>query len=200
MKKIIDYRFLTTGDTKSIIYTSWSRIYEYKIVSDFIKKTKEDSNIEIHNSAWGTDDVAKWGSAKDHVKFRKNIDKLCNNSIHSDIIESIDYDTYYYNILEKEKGFINKFDYVLNVSVIEHLPSEQQITALNNLYEQVKVGGHFILTFDYPRVDLNTLNSFIGENIDIKKPKNILNGSNSYKPNNRYKNLNIVLLIIKKEE
>lgn len=199
MKEIIDYRFLTIEDTKSTVYDSWSRVYEYKIVTDFIENTKNSSDIEIHNSAWGTDDIKKWGAAKDHVKFRDNISELCdNNAIHSDIIESNNFKTYHYNIVDKESKFVGRFDYVLNVSVIEHLPEREQIIALNNLYEQVKVGGHFVLTFDYPRVNLNILKKFIGEDLNIEIPKNVLNGTNSVKPNQKYNNLNIVLLIIKK--
>ena len=38
--------------------------------------------------------------------------------------------------------------------------------------------------------------------LDIKCliPENKLNGSNSKQPNNKYSNLNIVLLVVKKEE
>jgi hypothetical protein len=200
MKKIIHYRFLSTDDISSPKYKWWSRIYEYAVVEDFIMKTRNDAEISIHNTAWGTDDKSLWNAADDHVAFRNSLDAIKKSkNTHSDIIKSINYNTEYYDITKKSKKYLKKFDYVLNVSVVEHLNKANQIATLDNLYSQVKDGGYLILTFDYPRVDLDIIKKWLDRKIKCKKPDNLLNGSNSKKPNNKYKNLKIVYLVVQKK-
>jgi len=193
--KVIDFRFAETTDEHNLKYKqegAWSRIYEYEYVSDFIKKNKftDFSILEIHNTSWGFEGI--------HVIFRDELDGL-GKCIHSDIVNSQFRETFYYDITTENKEFINKFDFVINVSTIEHLESvEQRLLAINNLFKQVKSEGYLILTFDYPRVDLKEIETLVGQQCNLSLNK--LNGVNSINSNKNYENLNIVYLILKKNE
>ena len=61
---------------------------------------------------------------------------------------------------------------VLNVSTIEHLPSDKRLLSLKNLIDQLEDGGHLILTFDYPDIDILQIENFFG--LKINKPDNIV--------------------------
>ena len=191
--KIIDFRFAETTDTHDLKYSAWSRIYEYPYVIDFIKlnKIKSDiENIQIHNTSWGFEGV--------HVMFRDELDTL-GKCVHSDIVTSEFRETYYYDITEESKEFENKFDFVLNVSTIEHLNNvNQRLIAIENLFKQVKNGGYLILTFDYPRVNLLEIETLV--ETKCKRTTVALNGENSANPNKIYKDLNIIYLILRKNE
>jgi SAM-dependent methyltransferase len=183
------FNFLSNHDVNDpVLYPNWSRAYEYPIVLENLKNDSK-SNLKIHNTSWGFKNV--------HVTFRDILDDI-GECTHSDIVKSEYRDTFYYDITKEKNDFENKFDYVINVSTIEHLPSKKlQLTALKNLYKQVKKGGKLIVTFDYPRVDLKMIEEWV--NTKCNKPQSILNGSNSVAPDPRYKNLNVIFLVIKKQ-
>jgi len=193
--KVIDFRFAKATDTHDDKYSqagAWSRLFEYPYVIDFIKmhKLKDFSIPEIHNTSWGFEGI--------HVTFRDDLD-LLGTAIHSDIRNSEFRETYYYDITEENKEFEKKFDFVVNVSTIEHLDTaNNRLTAIKNLMKQVKVGGYLILTFDYPRVNLNEIETLVG--VKCKVPENALNGANSINPNQAYKDLNIVYLTLRNDE
>lgn len=191
---VIDFRFAKVNDPYDMKYglkDLWSRLYEYKYVLDFIKwnMLKNMEKPKIHNTSWGYEGI--------HTTFRDELDVI-GICIHSDIIYSTERNTYYYDITTEEKTFQNQFDFVLNISTIEHLDTiRQRIIAIENLYKQVKVGGYLILTFDYPRVSLLEIEGLI--NAKCKLLINALNGGNSIVPNINYKDLNIVYLILRKK-
>lgn len=193
--KVIDFRFANSNDEFDKKFEqegAWSRIYEYKYVIDFImwNKLKDLSIPEVHNTSWGFEGI--------HVIFRDELDKL-GKCIHSDIVNSEFRDTYYYDITTEKNDFENKFDFVLNVSTIEHLNDvNDRLDAINNLFKQVKNSGYLILTFDYPRVDLNEIETLVNEKCVVGD--DILNGVNSIMPNENYKDLNIIYLILQKNE
>ena len=58
------------------------------------------------------------------------------------------------------KSLDKKFDLVLNISTIEHLPNDKRLLAIENLINQVNKNGHLILTFDYPDVNINEIEDF----------------------------------------
>lgn len=192
--KVIDFRFVNITDNYDEKYKqdgAWSRIYEYEYVINFIKwnKLKNFSIPEIHNTSWGFEGV--------HVTFRDELDTI-GKCIHSDIVSSQFRETYYYDITTEQKDFENKFDFVVNVSTIEHLNTiNDRIISIENLFKQVKSGGYLILTFDYPSVKLIEIEELIG--VKCKDSLDKLNGSNSINPNHIYSNLNIIYLILKKE-
>jgi hypothetical protein len=188
--KVIDFRFAEVTDNYNLKYSAWSRIYEYPYVIEFIKLNmlKNIEKPKIHNASWGFEGV--------HIIFRDELDTI-GKCVHSDIINSEYRETYYYDITEENKEFENKFDFVLNVSTIEHLnTSQKRLLAIENLFKQVKLNGHLILTFDYPRVNLSEIEALI--DFKCKKSINALNGENSASPNINYKDLNIIYLILEK--
>lgn len=190
--EIVDFRFADVDDNYDLKYDAWSRIYEYPYVIDFIKwnMLKNMEKPKIHNSSWGFEGV--------HVIFRDELDVI-GECVHSDIIHSTFRPTYFYDITTEKKEFENKFDFVLNVSTIEHLnTTRNRLLAIENLFKQVKTQGYLILTFDYPSVNLMEIETLL--NSKCKLSTKILNGENSKNPNLRYKNLNIIFLILKKNE
>jgi len=193
--EVIDFRFADASDNFDAKYSqigAWSRPYEYFYVIDFIKWNvlKNIEHPEIHNSSWGFEGI--------HVTFRDELDGL-GKCVHSDIIHSDYRESFYYDITTESKEFENKFDFVVNVSTIEHLNTVQErLLAIENLFKQVKPNGYLILTFDFPRVNLSEIETLI--NSECKAASIKLNGENSVNPNVAYKHLNIVYLIIRKNE
>jgi SAM-dependent methyltransferase len=192
--EVISFRFADSADNfdaKYIQAGAWSRPYEYFFVIDFIKwdmMTQHKNKVEIHNSSWGFEGI--------HVTFRDELDTL-GKCVHSDIVSSKFRETHYYDITTESKEFEEKFDYVLNVSTIEHLPTvNDRLNAIENLFKQIKPNGHLIMTFDFPRVNLTEIETLVKS--ECHNLHHVLNGENSVNPNLTYKNLNIVYLIIKK--
>ncbi len=191
---VIDFRFANVNDQYDTKYAQkdiWSRLYEYHYAIDFIKGNHGDfERPKIHNSSWGFEGI--------HSMFRDELDTI-GSCVHSDIVHSAERETVFYDITTEEKQFENKFQFVLNISTIEHLDSkEKRIAAIENLYKQVVANGYLILTFDYPRVGLSEIEVLVGEK--CKFSENPLNGRNSVVQNLNYKDLNIVYLILKKNE
>lgn len=191
--KVIDFRMLTTEDESNIEKYNdgfaWSRIYEYHLAEEFLENNVKTGS-KIHNSAWGFQGV--------HVIFRNSLDSKYD-CVHSDIHpESKRMKTYHYNLLNVDSNLENYFDCVLNISVLEHLPNGFLGTkeALSNLMKQVRVGGYLFCTFDYPEVDLDSLESWLGVKCD--KSGDRLNGLNSKLKNERWSDLNVVLLVMEK--
>lgn len=155
--KIIRYEFITNEYPIEMKYVHWSRMYEWKYVLDVLKTINPNS---IHNTACGG---LNSGDCL-HLTFCKDINVFGNRVIHSDVWGRDNY----IGIKNKPEGdnfifydittdYIDKFDVVLNISTIEHLPQSQREIAIKSLYNQVNIGGHLILTFDYPDVDLNEM-------------------------------------------
>lgn len=188
MNNILKYEFITNDYPIEPKYIHWSRIYEWKYVLDILKKLNVGS---LHNTACGGLNI---GDCL-HLTFCDDIEKYVENVVHSDIWGG-DYpgtktkptkeNFIYYNILTPHE---NIYDVVLNISTIEHLKNNEALVAFDNLYNQVKTGGHLILTFDYPDVDLNMINKKVGIT-PLNFGKRILNKNG----------LSVVLLHIKKEE
>jgi hypothetical protein len=187
--KIIKYEFITKDYLKNEKYVHWSRIYEWEYVLQVLKKIKPNT---IHNTACGG------LNASDclHLTFCDDIDNLVQNTVHSDVWgrdnyvgiknKPLGHNFIFYDILTKHE---KKYNVVLNISTIEHLKHNDRINAIKNLYNQVENGGHLILTFDYPDVDLNQINSIVGiEPLNFNK--RVINKNN----------LSVVLLHIEKTE
>lgn len=173
--KLLKSEFITTDYPIDTKYIHWSRIYEWKYVIDAINHYKP---IDIHNTACGglnTGDCL-------HLTFCKDLSTQFNNVLNSDLWgggyigteNKPDGDNFiYYDITKPYSG---EFDLVLNISTLEHLPPSNIINSLDNLLNQVKIGGHLILTFDYPIVDLALINKYF--NVNIIKPTNSITNGN----------------------
>ncbi len=159
--EIIKYEFITNDYILNSKYIHWSRIYEWEYVINQIKTYRPKS---IHNTACGG---LNSGDCL-HLTFCNDITNLVSKSIHSDVwgrnnyigIDNKPYDDnfIFYDILTKHN---ETYDFVLNISTLEHLPQNEVPNAFDNLYNQVNIGGHLILTFDYPDVDLKTINNLV---------------------------------------
>jgi len=178
-KNVIDFRFLSKNEYKDENYTNWSRMYEYPLIIQKIKETSKDTPL-IHNTACGFAPI--------HEKFAKDLDKI-SNCIHSDILTDSPIQQQYYDLISEKKEFKNKFDYVLNISTLEHIKN-LEIQILKNLYKQVKPNGYLLCTFDYPTVDLTKIEKFLN-----KKCQDV-----SDRLTNDMLKLNIILLTIQKKQ
>ena len=197
--EVISFRFLNLDDTKNPKYEAWSRIYEYPFVLDALTKLGASSNSTIHNTCWGF--------LSCHIEFKNDLDKLCNNVLHSDIRPSNLKNTIIYDATKKiEDKYINYFDFVINVSTIEEI-NHPNIEVFNNLLEQVKPGGYLIVTFDYDKnncssygqgsMNLSEVETYVGQSCTPLEI-NSINGSNSILPQHYFQNLNCGILILKK--
>jgi hypothetical protein len=172
--KIIKSEFITHKYNVNNKYIHWSRIYEWSYVIETIKDIKPKT---IHNTACGGLDE---GDCL-HLTFCRDIDELCDSTTHSDTWgggyigtdNKPDKNNFiYYDIT---KPFDGKSDMVLNISTIEHLPKDNIIESIDNLLNQLNKKGHLILTFDYPDIDIKTIEDYF--NVEITKPDNsITNG------------------------
>jgi SAM-dependent methyltransferase len=175
--EIIEFRKITTDDTYNSRYndgSAWSRVYEYQLVLDNIKKHYNDNLIKIHNSSWGFDGV--------HVLFKEELDKLYVNTIHSDVKPSNLKNTTIYDITKKEPTeWYENFDVVINVSTLEEV-NYNHVDVFNNLYNQVKPGGLLICTFDLPGLQIHEF-----ENLFNKKL--VVNGTPLTNHNSKLKNI-----------
>lgn len=204
--EIIDFGFFNYNEPYENKYSWWSRIYEYDYVIKTIDSLIKDKDILIHNTSWGYEG--------DHVIFKNTLDNIYKNSLHSDIKKSNINNTFIYDITKKiDDKYINYFDVVINISTIEEVPFDN-IQIIKNLFEQVKVNGYLIITFDFDEntknkngngsMNINEVLEFLKDAINYKDfstistNTNSLNGINSVKPNSRYVNLNCGKLILKK--
>ena len=195
--ELLEFRKIHLDDSYDELYndnSAWSRLYEYKMVFDWLEKLV-DKNSLIHNTSWGFEGV--------HILFKNKLDSHFPNVIHSDIRKSEFSNTFIYDITKTpEESECNKYDVVVNISTLEEV-NFNQIKIINNLFKQVKVGGYLVITFDIidnykgnGSMDVNALENNLG--LKIKQFSNNLNGSNSKLPNQRYSYLNCGILVVKK--
>ena len=153
MKKI-EFRYLNTRDNYNLKFKWCSRVYEYPTVLNFLESIKTDTMM-IHNTAAGyADGLSRMqfdflDELQERFQFVRNSDREATPQHRIDV----------FNIVTDKDN--TQYDVVLNISVIEHLPIEQQITALNNLWSIVKSNGYLVLTFDLPAVDLSMIEKMV---------------------------------------
>jgi hypothetical protein len=187
--KVLEFRKIFTSDIHDQMFNdgyAWSRIYEYPLVIRHIEKYYKPDDT-IHNSSWGFEGV--------HIVFKEQLDKNFNVQ-HSDIRPSSLKNTFVYDITKRDSNLKQKYDFVVNISTLEEVNSDH-IEVFNNLFDQVKMNGYFIATFDLPGLQLERFEEFFGKKIE---QDNIpLNGNNSVLKNNNCANLNVGLMVLKKE-
>ena len=149
------FKFIDDSDPYDKRYNRhWSRSYEYKFVTDYINENKTIKLPVIHNTSWGAPHLENYEDLKEkschHRMFRADLDRL-GPTLHSEyIIPQDDHlGSFYYDIThEPPKEMREAFDFVVNVSTMEHLPSDQWQEIMMNLILQVKKGGSLIMSFD----------------------------------------------------
>lgn len=169
--EILKSEFITSDYNKKKDYIHWSRIYEWKYVLDIVDNYKP---LSIHNTACGglnENDCL-------HLTFCDDLERLCSDVTHSDLwggnypgtkTKPNKNNFVFYDITQPKT---ETYDMVLNISTIEHLYPGSIEVSLNNLWNQVKTGGHLILSFDYPDIDINLIERFF--NLKIEKRENII--------------------------
>lgn len=138
----------------------WSRVYEYPFVLSEIRSAGAEF-LDIHNCSWGFRDI--------HAVFKAYLDNDENWVVHSDIIPSTLYNTEIWDITTPSK-YKDHFDVVINVSTIEEVNGDH-VQIIKNHLEQLKTGGIFIMTFDYPGIQLERVEEFVGQKISVPEVK-----------------------------
>lgn len=186
--KVLEFRKIQTSDRADKKYEAWSRIYEYPLVLDMIKKYHDSDTLHLHNSSWGFQGC--------HVTFKNDLDTLTDNCIHSDIKYSSLPNTTIWDITKScPEEWNNKFDIVLNVSTLEEV-SYDHGEIFDNLMKQVRPGGLLICTFDLPGLDINYFENLF--KINIQRFDNELNNHNSILPAFSNRNLECGVMVIRK--
>ena len=156
--KILEFSFIDQSykyDFKFQHAICWSRIYEYPLVLDYINKT-DIENPKIHNCCWGFRDI--------HLVFKTWLDVKYENVIHSDIKPATFYNTETWDIRTPSK-YKDEFDIVINVSTLEEVPNSDHVILIEHHLDQLREGGILILTFDYPGLQLEKVEEYVGQKI-----------------------------------
>jgi hypothetical protein len=186
--EVLEFRKIKTSDRFDTKYEAWSRIYEYPLVLDIIKKYYKSNDISLHNSSWGFTGC--------HVTFKEEIDSLYPNCIHSDILKSNLEKTKVWDITTTpDTNWIENFDVAINISTLEEVNFDH-VNIFHNLYKQVKPGGILICTFDIPGLQVNNFESLFNKTID--RFDNELNNHNSKTPAFSGRNLECGLMVVRK--
>ena len=198
--EVKEFRFLNIVDECDEKYEAWSRIYEYPYVIDTLKKLGATPESLIHNTSWGYSGC--------HVTFKEDLDAAYPGTLHSDIRPSNLPNTMYYDITQPiADEFKGAFDFVLNISTVEEVPFNN-IQIIKNLLEQVRVGGHLVLTFDVADGDymadgngsmnVAAVEDFVNSKINEYERIPHIRGSLSQLPNPRWSHLRVGVLVIQK--
>ena len=159
--EVLASRFFIKDDPREDRYVHWSRVYEWRYVLDMLRKYRPRT---VHNTACGG---LNSGDCL-HLTFCADVSALCPDAVHSDLWGGGYPGTEtkppgdrfeHHDITEPHD---RTFDFVLNVSTIEHLPKDKVTRTLDNLLRQVAPGGHLILTFDFPDIDLQQIVDYFG--------------------------------------
>lgn len=160
--KVLEFRLIKKNDIMDDSYPHWSRKYEYPMVMDVCKKIFKNEIIKIHNTCWGFD-------VEHHQRFKEELESCFYNSIvlSSDIYTSSLKNTLVYDIRKSPQTFlVNFFNCVINISAFEEV-DHCHIEILNNLLAQLKDGGYLIVTFDLPGFQLDKIECFLGQRMNV---------------------------------
>lgn len=195
---IYSSRFIKESDPKTTDFIFklpdywWSRIYEYEWAARFVQR--EDVCLDAacglcHPFKFYLYDNCKEAHAcdidrgiKDRSIMLKEIEiaygKEAADNLPSRYIESINYAIADLTKLPYEN---NKFDKVYCISVLEHLSSEAMEKTFNEFKRVLKDDGIIVLTFDYPTINLESLDMLIKKSglryvkeVDYNMPKDRL--------------------------
>lgn len=197
--EVVEFRFISLDEQYDKKYEAWSRIYEYPLVLTKLRELGATSASTIHNSSWGFEGC--------HVTFKNDLDAVYHNTLHTDVRASDLPKTALYDITRPAPEIMNgHFDFVINISTIEEV-GHDNVTIIKNLYNQVKLGGYLVVTFDYHTrgggsgngsIELAKVEEFVGRKIDPCESSQRINGHSSALPHQMFNYLNCGLMILKK--
>jgi hypothetical protein len=179
--KLLEFKLFDPQDPFDIRWEEWSRIYEYEYILNTLTKLGANSDSELHNTCWGFHGV--------HVKFKEALEKGYPLTLNSDMKKSDLPKTVEYDLTKKPpKNYLNKFDFVVNVSTVEEIDFPH-VEVLGNLLSMVKKNGYLIVTFDIPGIQLEMVEKLFGSK--LSSTKTTLTGLTSILPNSIHRNLRV---------
>jgi SAM-dependent methyltransferase len=185
---VVEYRKVRVSDRYEEKYKNWSRIYEYPLVIDKIREHTATTEISIHNSSWGFNEL--------HADFKGDLENEFKDVVNSDLLPSEIPNTVIWDITTRPpEEYLNRFDFVLNVSTVEEVDTDH-LMIIENLFAQVKPGGFLIMTFDLPGMQLKKLNKLL--NTELVEFDDNISGANSVIPLPKYSHLNCGLLVLRR--
>lgn len=166
----IGFGLFSTDDPTDMRFSCdicWSRIYEYPyVLNQIVGET-------VHNTAWGFEGI--------HVVFKDRLDSLYRDVTHSDLRSSTLPGTTIWDLRTPPPDmWVDRFDTVLCVSTLEHVTGDHVQIIRDHLLPQVKPDGRLIVTFDLPGLQLDTVETFIGEKLVV--PDRPVTPHNSQQP------------------
>ncbi len=205
---IEEFSYFRSDDPCDLSYPAegnpWSRPYEYKWALDRSLAEKGRNGPGRPTQALN----AAWGFSGCHVAFRERLDESFE-AIHTDAfidarfipiqIQAYNrYPTFIQDITQGYKGFLNKFDVVMCVSVLEHLPMPLAKAAIANFVSYARVGGAVLITFDIPSESgAMIVAAYGGGRLPDGSPA-LLDGNTSRLPNPDCAGLNVGRLLLRR--
>lgn len=186
--KILEFNSIDRTFRYDLEGIHWSRIYEYPLVLDLLDKYGAHNDSHIHNTCWGFEGA--------HIWFKNILDNKYINNINSDIKKSNEPNTFVYSLLnEPRKEWVEKFDFVLNISTLEEVKADH-INIFQKSFSMVKPGGYFICTFDLPGLQLKEFEQLFKQKYIVSD--NLISGDNSEVTNTKYSHLKCGYMVIQK--
>lgn len=173
--EVLEFKSIETSLESNLKYRHWSRIYEYPLVLELLSKYSDSSSL-VHNTSWGNEDWRDVGSI--HVSFKEDLECMFEkgNVLSTDQKKSKLKNTEVYDLTHSPKQeWLEKYDFVLNISTLEEIPVGQ-VNIFQNLLSMVKVGGYLIVTFDIPGLKINEFEEYFDKKFE-SLDKKISNGS-----------------------
>jgi hypothetical protein len=134
----------------------WSRIYEYPFALAQIAALG-NGEPRIHNASWGFTDI--------HLVFKTWLDVAYAHTFHSDLRPSTLFNTAQWDITNPpSEALRDRFDVVLNISTLEEVAADH-VQVLKHHLVQLRRGGRFIGTFDFPGLQLENVEDFVNEKV-----------------------------------
>ena len=187
--EVIEFSFIRLSDSYNSKWQEWSRIYEYELMLDRIKKLSSSQNIKVHNTCWGFHGV--------HVEFKEQLESLFSEVTNSDLMASEVPNTTVYDVTKPvPEKWDGAFDFVINVSTVEEI-DYPHIMVIQNLLKMVKPGGYLVVTFDFPGIQLEMVEQLLGQ--QISRFEDELTGANSPIPNHDFANLRAGFFILRRK-
>ena len=165
---------ITTSHPKDSSFgDNWSRPYEYATA---IQEMEKLNPTTVHNACWGFEGC--------HILFKNELEKIygTQNVLNSDMIESAVPNTQVWNAFNPPRPeWYDCFDVALCISTLEEVENfrgawdipggkfQRQMWVLQRISQTVKPGGHIILTFDYPGLELTQFEAHFKEEFKYNK-------------------------------
>lgn len=166
----------------------WSRIYEYPLALNILRRCGVNKESKLHNTCWG--------SQGPHVIFKNELETISNFVTNSDINRSEVANTSVFDLRSKTPAsWLEAFDFVINISTLEEIDFPH-IHIYENLLSMVKPGGYLIATFDLPGLHLEMFEELFG--IKIQIPSTPVSGGNSPYQMAQFSHLKVGYMVVKR--